>query len=625
MTKAELLAPLNEQQRHAVTALRGPVCILAGPGSGKTTTITRRIALQVAERVFEPGQILAVTFTDKAAAELRSRLAALGAQGVRTRTFHAAALAQLHHLAPEPPGTLLPSKALALRRIADTLPRPYRFRPAADLANEIERAKNLRLPPERYLDELGEHVPPIPPELMASVYRRYETGKARRGLIDFEDVLERAIALFDQDPSALELFQARYHAFTVDEYQDVNLLQQTLLERWLGERDDLCVVGDDYQSIYGFTGASPRYLLDMPKRWARTTVVVLERNHRSTPQVVEVANRLAPHLRGSDKRLVAVRQAGPAVMTRAFSDDRAELDALVARVGELHAAGIAYEDMAILYRVNFRSEVYEEALARARIPCQVRDEAFLARPAARRLLASFSRSDATDVAAHVRAAAERDGYVEEPPEGSGDQELTRQADLGRLVRLGEEFDDGNRSLAEFVADLRARFGSGEGRGVNLLTYHRAKGLEFEAVFLARLIEGELPFKRARADEAVAEERRLFYVGLTRAKTHLMVSWSVTKGARPSRFLAEAGLAGRAPRVLPEAPAATAVAALKAWRRTRAADDGVPAYAVFQDRTLEAIAARRPASLADLAAIGGVGPAKLERYGHDVLDVLARLP
>lgn len=626
MTAEELLAPLNEQQQRAARALRGPVCILAGPGSGKTTTITRRIALQVAEGAFEPGQILAVTFTDKAAAELRARLEALGAGGVKARTFHAAALAQLHHLAPEPPGALLPSKAVALRQIANTLPRPYRFRPAADLASEIERAKNLRVPPERYLDELGAHEPPIPADLMASVYRRYEAGKARRGLIDFEDVLERAIALFGQDPSAAELFQARYHAFTVDEYQDVNLLQQTLLERWLGERDELCVVGDDYQSIYDFTGASPRYLLDMPARYPRTTVVVLERNHRSTPQVIEVANRLAAHLRGSDKRLEAVRPPGPEVVARAFTDERAELDGVVARIAELRAAGVPYEDMAILYRVNFRSEEYEEALSGARIPYRVRDGAFLTRPAARRLLAPLKRSGATDVAARVRAAAERDGLLEELPDGLGDQELTRQADLARLVRLAEAFDDGERSAADFVADLEARFGAGEGSGVNLLTYHRAKGLEFEAVFLPRLVEGELPFKRARGDELVAEERRLFYVGLTRAKTHLTVTWSTGKGAKPSRFLAEACLAGRAPRVGAPRPAPSpAVVALKAWRRERAAGDGVPAYVVFQDRTLEAIAEQRPSSLADLARIGGVGPAKLERYGRDVLAVLARLP
>ena len=626
MTTDDLLAPLNDQQRHAASTLRGPVCILAGPGSGKTTTITRRIAVQVAERACEPSQILAVTFTDKAAAELRNRLAALGVQGVRARTFHAAALAQLHHLAPEPPGALLPSKALALRQLANTLPRPYRFRPAADLANEIERAKNLRIPPERYLDELGGHTPPIPPDLMASVYRRYEAGKARRGLIDFEDVLERAIALFEDDPSALELFQARYHAFTVDEYQDVNLLQQTLLERWLGERDDLCVVGDDYQSIYGFTGASPRYLLDMPKRCARTTVVVLERNHRSTPPVVALANRLASHLRGSDKRLVAVRPDGPDVVARAFLDEAAELDALVADVRALHDQDVAYEDMAVLYRVNFRSEDYEEAFSSARIPYQVRDGAFLGRPAARRLLAQLRRAATTEVAARVRALAERDGYLEEPPEGLGDQELTRQNDLARLIRLAEAFDDGERSAADFVADLGARFGPGEGRGVNLLTYHRAKGLEFEAVFLPRLVEGELPFKRARSDELVAEERRLFYVGLTRAKTHLKLSWTSAGGAKPSRFLAEAGIAGRAPKVTPgQQQPPPAVLALKAWRRQRAAGDGVPAYVVFQDRTLEAIAERRPASLADLAAIGGVGPAKLERYGRDVLEVLARLP
>ena len=276
---ADVFEGLNAEQRRAVEAVRGPVCILAGAGSGKTTTITHRIANQVASGAFAPGEILAVTFTDKAATEMRERLARLGATGVPARTFHAAALAQLRYFRGEELGEVLPSKAPVLLPIARALPGAFRFRPLADLATEIEWAKNRRLTPATYRRSLGDHEPPIPDDLMERVFRSYEERKAGRGLVDFEDLLELAIRMYDEDAAALAGFRERYRAFTVDEYQDVNLLQQSLLERWLGDRDDLCVVGDDYQSIYSFTGATPEHLLGMPARfparsscgWRRTT------------------------------------------------------------------------------------------------------------------------------------------------------------------------------------------------------------------------------------------------------------------------------------------------------------------------------------------------------------------
>ena len=239
-----ILEGLNAEQREAAETVRGPVCILAGAGSGKTTTITRRIAHQVASGAFAAGEILAVTFTDKAAGEMRERLARLGVGGVEARTFHAAALAHLHRYAPGSVGRILPTKALLLRQIANALPPPYKFRPAGDLATEVERAKARRVRPEEYGASLGEHEPPIPANLMHTVYREYERRKADRGEMDFEDVLERTVQLFETDEHARTDVRGRYRAFTVDEYQDVNLLQQALLDQWLGPRDDLCVVGD---------------------------------------------------------------------------------------------------------------------------------------------------------------------------------------------------------------------------------------------------------------------------------------------------------------------------------------------------------------------------------------------
>jgi DNA helicase-2/ATP-dependent DNA helicase PcrA len=594
-----VLDGLNPEQRRAAELVRGPVCILAGAGTGKTTTITRRIANQVATGAFAPGQILAVTFTDKAAGEMRSRLAVLGADGVQARTFHSAALAQLRHFEPGAVGRILPSKALTLRRIANSLPAPYKFRPAGDLATEIEWARNRRITPDRYRASLGAHEPPIPADLMQRVYEHYEEIKRAQGLSDFEDLLELAIRLYDERPDAADTFRQRYLAFTVDEYQDVNLLQQTLLERWLGDRDELCAVGDDNQAIYGFTGASPSYLLALPQRFPGTAVVRLEQNYRSTPEVLALANRLAPALRTE-------LPSGSEPVVRPVVSIEVEGGLVVERI---RAATCPLEEIAILCRTNARLADFEQVLHEAGIPFQ--GAAFLGREAARFLLRKLDAGGGP-VAKQVRAQALAQGWVEAQPDGLGEREQIRQDDLTRLVRLAESLAPA--SVADFRDELERRFGAGgaDRRGVHLLTYHAAKGLEFEVVFLPRLEERELPAKQAKTDEQVAEERRLLYVGITRAKRELVITWV----KKPSRFLEELGAA--AARTEPPA----GFDALKAWRLARAREDEVPAYLVFHNSTLEEIAARKPRSLDELAAVPGVGPAKLERYGEGVLAALA---
>jgi len=425
---------------------------------------------------------------------------------------------------------------------------------------------------------------------------------------DFEDLLERTIRVLEEDAHALELVQERWRAFTVDEYQDVNLLQQTLLELWLGERDEICAVGDDYQSIYGFTGASAQWLLALPRRYPEARVVRLEQNYRSTPQVLALANRLVPKLGGAEKTLHATLGDGPEPIVLPNAD-------VVARVKELVSAGVALEDQAVLVRTNARAADFEEAFHEAGVPFQ--GASLLSRDAARRLLKALPR-DPVPAGESVRQAALALGWLEEPPEKLGEREQTRQADLARLVRLAEQFEG---DVPEFVASLHDRFGATAGRGVHLLTLHRAKGLEFEAVHLPRLEEGELPNRRADVDE----ERRLLYVGLTRAKRYLLVTWA----GKPSRFLAELGAksAGgraekRADRSSDELP--PGFGALREWRLERAKADEVPAYVVFHNATLAEIAERRPRTLAELALVPGVGPAKLERYGEDLLAALARV-
>ena len=618
MDAERILGGLNAEQRAAAEATRGPVCILAGAGTGKTTTITRRIAWQVASGAFDPSAVVAVTFTDKAAGELRSRLAALGVEGVRASTFHSAALALLRRFHGDP-GRILSTKALLLRRIGNGLPMPYKFRPAGDLATEIEWAKNRRLTPETYLAGLGDHEPPIPADLSVRVFREYERRKAEASSIDFEDLLDRTIQMLEQDDEALATVRARWQAFTVDEYQDVNLLQQTLLDLWLGDRDDLCVVGDDYQSIYGFTGASARWLLALPHRFPQAHVVRLEQNYRSTPQVLALANRLVPKLGGSEKTLRPTLADGPEPELVRCSTPEEQGMLIAERVRALVAAGVPHEEQAVLVRTNARAADFEEAFHDAGLPFQ--GASLLARDAARRMIKALGYGDTTDVAATVRALADEQGLLASPPDKLGEREQTRQADLARLVRLAEQFDDGERTVAEFVASLQERFGASAGRGVHLLTLHRAKGLEFDAVYIPRLEEGELPSRRARGEE-LDDERRLLYVGLTRAKRHLLVTWS----GKSSRFLEELGIRPGVqvtgdPKVKQKLEATPAVLALKEWRLARAREEEVPAYVVFNDRTLAELIRMAPRTIAELAEVPGIGPAKLERYGSELLAAL----
>ena len=612
-----ILDGLNAEQRRAVQATRGPVCVLAGAGSGKTTTITRRIAYQVATGAFRASAILAVTFTDKAAGEMRRRLEALGVRGLAARTFHSAALAQLRYFRPDESPRIVASKALPLRTIASSLPRAYRFRPAGDLATEVEWAKNQRITPETYLEALGDHAPPIPADLMQRVFARYERWKRGGGWVDFEDLLEGAIRLLEEDEHAIATVRERYRAFTVDEYQDVNLLQQTLLDLWLGPRDELCAVGDDYQAIYGFTGASPRYLLALPRRFPDATVVRLESNYRSTPELLALANRLVPKLGGAAKTLRATRAGGPEPELRGFATPSDESDFVVERVQALRASGVAVEEMAVLVRTNARTADFEEAFHEAGIAFQ--GASLLARDAARQLFKGLRRASGRLAAGVERVARDQGMLPHPPPDGLGERELTRQTDLARLVRLAAELDDGERTIEEWIAELERRFGPDTGRGVHLLTLHRAKGLEWDAVFLPRLEEKELPSRLARTAEEVAEERRLLYVGMTRPRRWLALTWS----GEPSRFLGELGVTVQRPRPLTRAPAEQPPGfdVLREWRRRRAEADGIPAYVVFHDATLAEIARRRPRTTWELAAVAGVGATKLERYGADVLAVL----
>jgi DNA helicase II / ATP-dependent DNA helicase PcrA len=646
-----LLEDLNASQREAVTVTSGPLAIVAGAGSGKTRVISRRAAYAIETGVVPADQILLVTFTDKAAGEMVERLAALGHSGVMARTFHAAALAQLRHFWPtRHDGAVLPSildsKLRLLVPLVGRLPGGYRFTPAKDVADTIEWAKVRRIRPERWVAEGAERAP-IPADLFARLYRDYERVKERAGLLDFEDMLVKTVELLEGDAEAAALVRARKRWFSVDEYQDTNALSERLLELWMGESRDLAVVGDPDQTIYTFTGATPDFLLDFEKRHHGARTVTLADNYRSSPQILELANRLvAGEPRGA---LRATQPAGPAPAIGRYADVDAELGGILAWLRAVAAAGVPTTETAVLVRVNAQLPPIEDALTRAGIAFTVRGQRFFDRREIREAghILRREKPDATGpalVTAVERLFVDRMG-LDDVAADAGQEGRERAASLELLLGIVEDLAaaDPDLTIEAVLAELdrrREAEATASADGVNLLTYHRAKGLEWDAVYLPALDEGTLPIRQAKVEAEIDEERRLLYVGITRARRYLAISSSSRK---PSRFLAAldpvraragagAGSAaarrGAGVRILPGAPIVGAATpdgalldALRRWRRERATADGVPAYVVFHDTTLAEIADVRPRSLPALRRVRGMGPTKLERYGDEILAVI----
>ena len=656
-----LLADLDPEQLDAVEATTGPVVIHAGAGSGKTRVISRRTAYAIATEVVAPDQVLVVTFTDKAATEMVARLRSLGLPGVTARTFHAHALSQLRHFWPAGhAGAALPdlldSKLPIISRLARQLPGHYRFTPSKDLADEIEWAKTRRIAPKDYEREAAaaNREPPIPADLLTRIFGDYELAKARANRIDFDDLLVETVVLLEGDADAAATVRARKSWFSVDEYQDTNPLQQRLLELWLGDRDDLCVVGDEDQTIYTFTGATSDYLTAFTARHPGAREITLVRNYRSSPEILGLANRLLAS-EGRRKQLVASMPAGQAPSIRGFADGDAELGAIVASirglVGDREAAGALRSGMtqaaeiAILVRINAQIPPIEAALTRARIPFRVRGQRFFERQEVRdalRLVKKLPETATGPMLVHLleeRLITEM-GYLAGDDSG-GPAARERTASLALVIELAQEaaVADGGIDPARLLADFAARAAAeaeGSADGVNLLTYHRAKGLEWDAVFLPQLEEGTLPIRQANSDDEIAEERRLLYVGLTRARRHLELSW-VDRGERrrPSRFLAalegRASVRGRV-NIIPGAPMnagstrrardedSPLMNALREWRLTAARSDGVPAYVIAPDTLLIDIAAQRPTTIPALRRMKGMGPSRLARYGAEIIEI-----
>ncbi|WP_111766242.1 ATP-dependent DNA helicase UvrD2 [Nakamurella deserti] len=673
------LAGLDDEQRAAVTAPSGPLCVLAGAGTGKTRTITHRIAQLVAADLHRPSEILAVTFTNRAAGEMRVRLRDLGVGGVQARTFHAAALRQLRYFWPKVTGgeQVRPIVEQKLRLVGSAARRVGAATDVAtlrDLASEIEWAKASLVTPSGYAAAVAkaQRDTPLDAEVVAKAFEAYESVKNDAEQLDFDDILLNTCAALDDDEQVAREFRARYRSFLVDEYQDVTPLQQRVLDSWLGGRDQITVVGDANQTIYSFAGASPNYLLNFDRRYPHAPVVKLERDYRSTPQVVSLANRVIAGTVGPTSRfrlrLRPVLPDGPEPVYTEYPDEAAEAAALAERCQALIAAGTSPAEIAVLYRINAQSEAFEQALAAAKIPYVVRGgERFFARAEVRQAMQALrvAARAGLDTPADGRAVALvpatrrvlRDVGLTDAAPAAGSLRDRWDA-LVALVSVAEDLAEADRTagLGELVTELEQRAESQHAptvEGVTLASLHAAKGLEWDVVFLVGLVDGTMPIQHAESPEEVEEERRLLYVGVTRARRTLHLSWALARAAggrktrRRSRFLN-----GLAPDALPmnRAGGRTApgrcrfcggpvrtpleiksgrcencpstadpelVDELKAWRKNLAGEKSVPPYVVFTDATLYAIAERCPTDDAALLAIPGIGRSKLDLYGADV--------
>nr|WP_246311612.1 ATP-dependent helicase [Leifsonia naganoensis] len=570
-----MLAGLDAQQRVAAEALFGPVCILAGAGTGKTRAITHRIAYGVASGAFTPNRVMALTFTNRSAAELRGRLRQLGAGGVAARTFHAAALAQLNYFWPQVTGGQLPSvldgKGRVLGHAAEKLSLRVDTAMLRDIAAEIEWRKVSGLTLDQYAAALATR--PLPGTLSAEqlidLHRTYEELKDERKQIDFEDVLLVCAGMIEMEPSVAMQVREQYRYFVVDEYQDVSPLQHQLLGLWLGSRRDLCVVGDASQTIYSFAGARSEYLLGFEREHPGATVVRLEQNYRSTPGVIATANRLMRgrsgaltlHAAATQRSADPARDTADVAQPAAFADDRAEARAVAEQIAAELAAGARPESIAILYRVNVQAAVLEQALGDLGISYQIRgSKRFFDLPEVRQAIMTLRAASvaATDepLFKSVSDVLRTLGWSVQPPAGRG-AVRERWESLNAIMGLVDEMPPG-ATFRRFTDELLARqAGQHEPTlsAVTLATLHAAKGLEWESVYLIGLSEGLVPISYATGFEQIDEERRLLYVGITRARRRLRLSWA-HRGSnpgrpvsrQPSRFLAELAPPARPARV-----------------------------------------------------------------------------
>ena len=682
MDAQQVLDGLNPTQREAVTCPTTPLAILAGAGTGKTRVLTRRIAYRALAGEHDPRHVLALTFTRKAAGEMSSRLRQLGLRDqVVAGTFHSVAYAQLRARWADRgirPPELLDRKLGFVIRLLSGASRSS----ALDIVAEIEWAKARDIEPDEYGAEahrLGRRAP-LAYRDMADVYQRYEQEKHRRRMVDFDDLLRLCRRDLREDREFAKAQQWRYQHLFVDEFQDVNPLQRSLLDAWVGGRRDLCVVGDPNQAIYGWNGADPAALAGFADDHPGAETIQLSDNYRSSPQILAVANavlagasldqppgdppRTGPRPvagNGPVSGLRANRPDGPIPEIVTYPDDQAEASGIARSLRDHHRPGGSWSTQAVLCRTNAQVAVIEQALHGTSIPFRVRGgSGLLDQPEVKAAVRDLQRhpgdlsaalADLTAVAPTASGAGRdrADPGVEPGLEGLDEQAApaadSRAANLEALARLGRDYlaIESRPSTAGFVSWLgetaRSDQPDRQGDAVELATFHTAKGLEWPVVHLAGLEQGLVPIGHARTDDDLAEERRLFYVAITRAEQDLRLTWaqSRTFGERTatrtaSPYLEQVELATQALRdgtvpadwsthvaaqrarlrlesarakprrsarrgraagsSVPEldATAQATFEALKAWRSRQAKAASVPAYVIFHDRVLAEVAA-----------------------------------
>ena len=660
MNPEELLNALDPDQRAVATQVAGPLAVLAGAGTGKTRAITYRIAYGAAVGAFDPSNVLAVTFTQRAAFEMRHRLAQLGVPKAQARTFHSAALRQLRHFWPTVVGGPLPDViphkaslvAASAARLGITIDRTN----VRDIAAEVEWAKVSMVDAAHYASRVARLRRDVPAGLdagdMARLLDVYEDAKNERGVIDFEDILIYLCGMLQERADVASIVRKQYRSFVVDEFQDVNLLQARLLDLWLGGRHDVCVVGDVAQTIYSFTGASPDYLTGFGRKHPGARIVELTRDYRSTPQIVSLANDVLAHSsqREGTVRLSSQREGGAQVTYRTYDDDRAEAKGVAASIADLIDAGMAPHSIAVLMRTNGQSQAFEEALGARGIPVAVAGgKPFFARDDVRTAIsrlraAAAAATDTGSVGEIVRDVLSGVGWAPEAPSGQAGSE--RWSNMNAIVGWAD--DSQAQTLPAFVAELDERVAyqvEPDKAGVELATIHAAKGLEWDAVFLVGVAEGLLPISYAKTAAAREEERRLLYVAITRARDLLTVSWARSRGAdgrgkrkrshlldgiwpEEARVGAPKKRARASTRALNQAfeeeaspQAIELFGRLKAWRLEVSRQAGVPPFAVFTDQTLRDIAQAMPKNTTQLRVIRGIGDVKVQRFAAPVLALV----
>ena len=528
-----LIESLDENQRKVALALVGPVRVLAGAGSGKTRAITHRIAYGVETGVYSAEKVLALSFTVKAAGEMRSRLSELGVEGVACRTFHSAAMRQLAHFWPDLIGGDLPkvlhSKAATLKRAAAQLNIRATDELLRGIAAEIEWRKVRLLSMEDYEAALPNR--PLPGGLSVdstlALVQKYEDLKDDQRNLDFEDTLIATLGMLNSEKWVADRVHEQFRFFVIDEYQDVSPVQRALLDAWRGSHSEVCVVGDPNQTVFGFAGASDEHLVRFESEFPGATTVELDRNYRSTPEIVRLANSTVPN---SPLELVSMRESGPMPGVIGSATDEDEARAIGKAIRAAIESGTDPADIAVLYRINVQSLVLEQILGEMSIPFRVRGGRFFDEPVVMQALVLVRGRLQTDPAASARDTMalilrENLGWLSKPPANPVDRHAWNI--MSALAQIAENLPE-TATVTDLAADLKHRTDNEMEPAVSavtLSTTHNAKGLEWDTVFVIGMSEGLFPLSYSMGDGPMQEERRLAYVAFTRAGRSLTLSWA----------------------------------------------------------------------------------------------------